>query len=263
MKQLQQTTLLLLLFLLGSCASQKQISYFQNILPNYEQTLSKNYEVSIHTDDLLSIMVTSKDIELAQMFNLPMVSYQINNGSSGIGNSQNKILGYLVDKDGCIDFPILGRLQIGGMTRAELTSFIKGQLVGKGLINDPIVTVQFLNFRVSVIGEVARPGTFDITSERITLLEALSRAGDLTVFGKRDNVKIIREENGKRMIATVDLRYDDILNSPYYYLQQNDIVYVEPNKTKAGQREINQNRSLGTWISVVSVLASLAVLVFK
>ncbi len=193
MKQLLQTAPLLLLFLLSSCASQKQISYFQNIPANYEQVLSKNYEVSIHTDDLLSIMVTSKDAELAQMFNLPMVSYQINNSTLGVGNPQNKILGYLVDKDGYIDFPVLGRLKVDGMTRAELTSFIKGQLVGKGLINDPIVTVQFLNFRVSVMGEVARPGTFDITSERITLLEALSRAGDLTIFGKRENVKIIRE----------------------------------------------------------------------
>lgn len=253
----------LILLVLTGCASQKQVSYLQDIPVNYEQTITQGYDIYIHPDDLLSIMVNSKDPELAQMFNLPMVSYQISNSTTGIGSSTNKMLGYLVDKDGCIEFPILGQLKVEGMTRAELTSFIKGQLIGKGLLNDPIITVQFLNFRVSVMGEVAHPGTFEITSDRITLLEALSRAGDLTIYGKRDNIKIIREVNGKRTVATVDLRSNDILTSPYYYLQQNDIIYVEPNKAKAGQREINQNRSIGVWASIASVLASIAVLVFK
>lgn len=252
-----------ILFLSVSCASQKQISYLQNVPERYEQIIENNYEITIHPDDLLSIMVNSKDTELAQMFNLPMVSFQINNSTTGIGSSQNKVLGYLVDSEGYIDFPFLGKLKVLGLTRTQLTSLIKEQLIGKGLLNDPIVTVQFLNFRISVMGEVSHPGTFDLTSDRITILEALSRAGDLTIYGKRDNVKIIREQNGKRSVATLDLRNDNIFNSPYYYLQQNDIVYVEPNKAKAGQREINQNRSIGTWASIVSVLASISVLIFK
>ncbi|MEG1555144.1 MAG: polysaccharide biosynthesis/export family protein [Bacteroidales bacterium] len=263
MKTLERIFPLIFLVLLGGCASQKQISYLQNMPNHYEQVLTQNYEISIHSDDLLSIMVNSKDPELAQMFNLPMVSYQITNNTTGLGAGQNKVLGYLVDKEGYIEFPVLGQLKVSGMTRPELTSFIKRQLIEKGLLNDPIVTVQFLNFRISVMGEVARPGTFEINSDRITLLEALSRAGDLTIYGKRDNVKIIREVDGKRTISTVDLRNTDIFISPYYYLQQNDIVYVEPNKAKAGQREINQNRSIGTWASIVSVLVSVAVLIFK
>lgn len=252
-----------IMFLAVGCASQKQISYLQNVPEQYEQIIENNYEITILPDDLLSIMVNSKDTELAQMFNLPMVSFQINNSTTGIGSSQNKVLGYLVDSEGYIDFPFLGKLKVLGLTRTQLTSLIKEQLISKGLLNDPIVTVQFLNFRISVMGEVAHPGTFDLTSDRITILEALSRAGDMTIYGKRENVKIIREENGKRSVATLDLRNDNIFTSPYYYLQQNDIVYVEPNKAKAGQREINQNRSIGTWASIVSVLASISVLIFK
>lgn len=254
---------LILLFALGGCASQKQISYLQNLPVQYEQILPEKQEIVIHSDDLLSVMVNSKDMELAQMFNLPMVNYQINNGTSVVNSGQNRLLGYLVDKEGTIDFPVLGKLKVEGLTRSELTALIKEQLINKGLINDPIVTIQFLNFRVSVLGEVAHPGTFNVASERITLLEALSCAGDLTIYGKRDNIKIIRDMKGKRIVATVDLRKNDILTSEYYYLQQNDIIYVEPNKVKAGQREINQNRTIGTWASIVSVLASIAVLIFK
>lgn len=251
------------LYVLTGCASQKQISYLQDMPENYRQKVTQDYDIRIHPDDLLSIMVNSKDLELAQMFNLPMVSYQINNSSSGYVGGQNRILGYLVDKEGNIEFPQLGTIKVQGMTRSELKDHIKKQLIDKGLVNDPIITIQYLNYKVSVIGEVARPGTLDISSDRITLLEALSRAGDLTIYGKRDNVKVIREENGERIVATLDLRSDELFNSPYYYLRQNDIVYVEPNKVKAGQREINQNRSIGTFASIVSVLISLSVLIFK
>lgn len=255
------TYIAIVLCLLTGCSSQKQISYMQDVRENYRQKVTQEYEIRIHSDDLLSIMVNCTNLELAQMFNLPMVSYQIS--SNGYSGGQNRILGYLVDKEGNIDFPQLGLIKVQGMTRFELTNHIKEQLISRGLINDPIVTVQFLNFKVSVMGEVARPGTFDVTSDRITILDALSRAGDLTIYGKRENVKVIREENGERIVATLDLRKSDILDSPYYYLQQNDIVYVEPNSVKAGQREINQNRSIGTFASITSVLISLAVLIFK
>ena len=251
------------LCILTSCASQKQISYLQDVSKDYRQKVTIEYEIKIHPDDLLSIMVNSKDPELVQMFNMPMVSYQINNSNAGYSGGQNRILGYLVDKDGNIDFPQLGMIKVQGMTRSELTKYIKEQLISKGLVMDPIVTVQYLNFTVSVMGEVTRPGTFDITSDRITILDALSRAGDLTIYGKRDNVKVIREENGERIVAVVDLRSSDLFSSPYYYLKQNDIVYVEPNNARAGQREINQNRTIGTFASIVSVLVSLAVLIFK
>ena len=168
-----------------------------------------------------------------------------------------------MDTNGNIDFPILGEIHVEGLTRMQLTELIKNKLIEGDLIKDPIVTVQFLNFKISVMGEVGRPGSFTISGDRITLLEALSMAGDLTIYGRRDRVGVIRENNGKRTILFHDLRSADIFNSPCYYLQQNDIVYVEPNKAKSGQSSINQNNSIGVWVSVISLLTTIAVLIFK
>jgi len=247
--------LTLILFFLGGCASQKNITYIQDVKRDYRQTIVQNYDVRIKSDDLISIMVNSKYPELVQMFNLPLVSYQFT-GTGYSGGAQG-MLGYLVDKKGNINFPQLGEIKVLGLTRFELSELISRELKDKGLVNDAVVTVQFLNFKVSVMGEVVRPGTFDVDSDRITLLDALSKAGDLTIYGRRDNVKVIREENGERTVAIVDLRSKNLMNSAYYYLKQNDIVYVEPNKARAGQREINQNRSVSTFASVMSVLISL------
>ena len=171
------------------------------------------------------------------------------------------MLGYLVDSNGDIDFPILGKLHVAGLTRMQLTEMIKQRLIDEDLIKDPIVTVQFLNYKVSGMGEVNAPGSFNISGDRITLLEALSMAGDLTIYGRRDRVAVIREKDGKRTILMHDLRSSDIFNSPCYYLQQNDIVYVEPNKAKAEQTDINQNKSLGVWFGAISALVSIASLI--
>lgn len=251
-----------LILLASGCASQKEITYLQGTYDGYTQQSDESYEMTIRPDDMVAIMVNSKDPELAQMFNLPMISYQISNSNTGVGNASNKILGYLVDKNGEINFPQLGKIKIAGMSRSQLTDYIANELIDKGFVNDPIVTVQYLNFKVSVMGEVNNPGTIDITSDRITLFDALSAAGDLTIYGQRDNVKIIREIEGKKTVSFVDLRSADILDSPFYYLQQNDVVYVEPNKAKAGQREINSNRTIATWASIASVILSALTLGF-
>ncbi len=248
----------ILISLLTSCASQKEIVYLQGIGDDYKEVIKDNYEVRIQPDDLISIVVNCRDLEIAQMFNLPTVGFSVGRTQS----SQNTVLGYLVSKEGTIDFPILGELKIDGMTRVELSAFIKEKLVSSGLINDPIVTVQYLNFQVSVMGEVARPGTFSVSTDRITIFDALSNAGDMTIYGQRDNVKVIREYNGERTIASVDLRGSEILTSPYYYLQQNDVVYVEPNKARSGQREVNTNRSVGVFLSAVSVVLSVISIIF-
>ena len=240
-----------------SCNSTKKVVYLQDVIPLKQQEIAQQFEMHIHVDDLLAIMVNSKDPELALPFNMPVVTYQI-----GTQNTpQQRVLGYLVDKNGEIDFPILGKLQVAGLTHLELTELIKQKLIEEDLIKDPIVTVQFLNFKVSVMGEVSRPGSFTINSDRITLLEALSMAGDLTIYGRRDRVAVIRETDGKRTILFHDLRSSDIFLSPCYYLQQNDIVYVEPNKAKAGQREINSNTSMSVWLSAVSILATISSLI--
>lgn len=242
-----------------ACTSTKKIIYLQDVVPLKQQEIEQKYEVIIHGDDLLAIMVNSRDPELALPFNMPMVSYQLGSNAGG----QQRVLGYLVDTNGNIDFPILGEIHVEGLTRMQLTELIKNKLIEDDLIKDPIVTVQFLNFKISVMGEVGRPGSFTISGDRITLLEALSMAGDLTIYGRRDRVGVIRENNGKRTILFHDLRSADIFNSPCYYLQQNDIVYVEPNKAKSGQSSINQNNSIGVWVSVISLLTTIAVLIFK
>lgn len=255
MKKISYWLVIALVFL-SSCASQKEITYLQGGYDGYQQKGTDSYELKIRPDDMIAIMVNSKNTELAQMFNLPMVSYQINNSTTGISSSQTKVLGYLVNKEGEINFPQLGYIKVGGMTRTELTDFITKELIDKGYVNDPVVTIQYLNFSVSVMGEVNKPGTIEIASDRITIFDALSAAGDLTIYGLRDNVKVIREINGKKTVSIVDLRSAEILDSPYYYLQQNDVIYVEPNKAKAGQREINSNRTISTYASILSVFLS-------
>ena len=250
---MKHTFLICMVVLIAACSAPKEVLYLQDISLIKEEAIDKSYEVIIHKDDLLAIIVNSKDPELALPFNMPLVSYQI----GGQNVSQQRLVGYLVNQDGNIDFPILGEIHVEGLTRMQVTELIKKRLIEEELIKDPIVTVQFLNFKVSVIGEVGRPGTFDISGDRITLLEALSMAGDLTIYGRRDRVAVIREKDGKRSILYHDLRSSDIFQSPCYYLQQNDIVYVEPNNAKTGQSRINSNNSVGVWLSGVSVLASI------
>ena len=245
--------------LLTACTSPKKVVYLQDVEPFQKQEIEQRYEVIIHSDDLLSIVVSSKEPEVALPFNMPIVTHQIGGSTSG-GQSGQRILGYLVDVDGYIDFPVLGQIKVEGLTRKQLINLIKNQLIERNLLKDPVITVQFLNFKVSVMGEVAHPGSFSISGDRITLLEALSMAGDLTVYGKRDRVAVIRENKGERTILYHDLRSSDVFKSPYY-LQQNDIIYVEPNKIKAGQSGINQNNSVGVWFSAVSVLATVISLI--
>lgn len=258
-KLVRITLLFALVILLGACRSSKKIIYLQDVEQQMEQQIAQEFEVKIHKDDLLSIVVNSTNPELAVPFNQPVVSHQIGGNAYG----QASLLGYLVDKNGEIDFPILGKVFVEGMSRNQLRDYIKERIIAENYIKDPIVSVKFLNFKVSVIGEVQRPGSFTISGDRITLLEALSMAGDLTIYGKRDRVAVIREEGGERKILFHDLRTSDVFQSPYYYLQQNDIVYVEPNKRKAQQTDINQNFSIGTLISIVSMLTTLGVVIFK
>jgi len=241
---------MVLTVLLASCATPKDIIYFQDAGNFSLYNNVESYEVRIHQDDLLAIMVNSQATEAALPFNLPLANYYVGGDSYG----QQRLLGYLVDSNGDIDFPVLGKLHVEGLMRNELREMIKTKLIEEGQLKDPIVTVNFLNFKISVQGEVNRPGTFFIQGERITLLEALSMAGDLTIYGRRDRVAVIRETNGKRSILYHDLSSTEIFQSPCYYLQQNDNVYVEPNKRRVQQSNINQNNSAAVWLSIVSVL---------
>ena len=171
-----------------------------------------------------------------------------------------------MDSKGDIDFPVLGKLHVQDMTREEVAVYIKKELQSHDLIKDPVVTVEFMNLSVNVMGEVNRPGRYNIDKDHLTILDALSQAGDLTIYGKREKVLVLRNENGKQRVYGINLcSADHLYSSPVYYLQQNDVVYVEPNDTKARQSTVNGNnvRSTSFWISLASLLTTISVLIFK
>lgn len=252
--------MMLLSIVLYSCYTPKNISYMQGIpdgavLDNAEQL------IRIQTGDKVSIVVKSRDSQLSELFNLSISSYRV--GSVGSSYSQQMSC-YSVTSDGCIDFPVLGKVEVAGMTREQIAGTIKQKLVSENLVKDPVVTVEFENLHYSVMGEVNNPGQYTIDRDMIPLFDALSKAGDLTIQGRRDNVLVLRTIDGKQYAYRVDLTdTDSVMNSPVAYLQQNDVVYVDPNNVKKRQSTVNGNNVLSTsfWISVASLLTSIAVLV--
>ena len=249
--------LLLLPFLLTACQSYKKVPYFQNVeVVNEVEQQESLYDAKIMPKDLLTIVVSCTNPELAIPFNLTVAS----NAGMAVSNSsyvttQPVLQPYLVDNEGNINFPVLGELKLGGLTKREAEQLIIDKL--KPYMKEtPIVTVRMVNYKISVIGEVTRPGTFTISNEKVNLLEALAMAGDMTVYGLRDNVKLIREDaNGKQQIVTLDLNKAETILSPYYWLQQNDIIYVTPNKAKARNSDVGNSTSL--WFSATSILVSI------
>ncbi len=250
------------LFMLSSCATVKDIAYFQNKVVNQPEKIDKHAGIVIQPKDMLSIVVSSRNPELVTMFNLPVVSYQAGSEIVAGGGAQ-RILGYVVDNAGCIDFPVLGPLEVTGMTRWELAEMIKTKLIKGGLLTDAVVTVEFMNFKVSVLGEVNAPGTYTIEGDKVTVLQAISLARDLTIFGMRENVSVIRERDGERTIYQINLCDVNLFKSPAYYLQQNDIIYVEPNKEKARQSTTDDKtlRMTSIFVSGGSLVVSVATLV--
>ncbi|MDO4181305.1 MAG: polysaccharide biosynthesis/export family protein [Bacteroidales bacterium] len=253
--------------LLGACNTPKQISYFQDLQPGEsELTVIVSEAIKVRPQDKISILVNSRDPLLADLFNLPIISRQIGTSSQSISSNGQGISGYTVDENGMIDFPVLGLIKVEGKNRKEIAADIKEQLISKSLVKDPVVTVEFMNLCISVLGEVNDPGRYNIDREKITILDAISMAGDLTIYGKREKVLVLREEEGRQHVYGVNLcSADYIYSSPVYYLQQNDVVYVEPNNTRARQSTVNGNnvRSTSFWISLASLLTTIGVLVFK
>ncbi|MBR6539198.1 MAG: polysaccharide biosynthesis/export family protein [Bacteroides sp.] len=248
-------------FLLGvftliitSCTSYLQVPYLQDSSEaNALQEVLPLYDAKIMPKDLLTITINTTDPEAAAPFNLTVQS-SINAGRTTSLTQQPALQQYLVNNDGNIDFPVLGSLHVGELTKTEAEDLIREKLKPY-LRETPIVTVRMANYKISVLGEVAKPGTFTVSNEKVNVLEALAMAGDMTIWGMRNNVKLVREDaTGKREIIYLDLNSADIVTSPYYYLQQNDILYVTPNKTKAKNSDIGQSTSL--WFSATSILIS-------
>lgn len=245
-----------------SCGTVKDIAYFQNKVVDQPEAIDKHAGIVIQPKDMLSIVVSSRNPELVAMFNLPVVSYQA--GSEIVSTSYNqRLMGYVVDNEGYIDFPVLGPIKVAGLTRWELSNLIKDKLIKDGLLTDAVVTVEFMNFKVSVIGEVNSPGTYTLTNDKVTILQAISLARDLTIFGQRENVCVIREREGERVIYEINLCDVSMFNSPAYYLQQNDVVYVQPSEIKARQSTTDDKalRMTSIFVSGGSLLVSIAALI--
>jgi polysaccharide export outer membrane protein len=239
-----------------SCTSYKKVPYLQNSAEIDTAVYSALYDARIQPKDLLTITVNCKDVNAAIPFNLVVQSQQAAQLSSRNITTQPTLQTYLVGNDGGIDFPTLGHIIIGGMTKVEVEDYIRENIKHHFTSEEPIVTVRMVNYKISVLGEVVRPNTYTISNEKVNVFEALALAGDLTIYGKRDGVKLIRENaDGTKKIVPLNLNDANIIYSPYYQLQQNDILYVEPNKTKSRNSDIGSSTSL--WISSVSIMISI------
>ncbi|MBC7845823.1 MAG: polysaccharide biosynthesis/export family protein [Flavobacterium sp.] len=255
---LKKTISFLFVLLLFSCASRKDSVYYQNIDGLASPEHSSSYEIKIQPDDLLTIIVSADDPETAIPFNLSTISVpSAINGASMGARGQETMQSYLVDAGGTIDFPVLGKLKVGGLSRAEVMQLLETKIAK--YIKNPIINLRLMNFKVSVQGEVTLPGTYPVSSDRITLIEAISMAKDLTIYGKRDNILIIRELNGVKSYNRVDITKADFINSPFYYLAQNDVVYVEPNKVRINGAAVGANT--GVIISITSLIITLITLI--
>lgn len=254
----KKTIPFLFVLMFFSCASRKDSVYYQNIDSLPAQEKANSYEIKIQPDDLLLIIVSADDPETAIPFNLSTISIpSAINGAAMGARGQESLQSYLVDAGGTIDFPVLGKLKVAGLSRTEVMQLLGGKIAQ--YIKNPIINLRLMNFKVSVQGEVTMPGTYSVASDRITLIEAISMAKDLTIYGKRDNILIIRDVNGVKSYNRVDITKADFIHSPFYYLAQNDVVYVEPNKTKINGAAVGANT--GVIISITSLLITVITLI--
>ena len=248
-----------------SCGTPKEIAYFQDLGAHPDTVMPLQQKViTVKPQDKITIVVKSKDQQISELFNLAVQSTRI--GYTNSTNSSQQMSQYTIDSHGDIDFPVVGKINVNGLTREEIAAKVKAELLNKSLVKDAVVTVEFGNLSYSVMGEVAKPGKFAIDNDHVTILDALSQAGDLTIYGNRTNVMVLRQEEGHQKVYSFNLcSAKDVVNSPVYFLQQNDVVYVSPNETKARQSTVNGNnvRSTGFWISLASLATSVAVLIKK
>ncbi|MBR6457195.1 MAG: polysaccharide biosynthesis/export family protein [Bacteroidales bacterium] len=235
------------------CASSKQILYFQDIDDRTLGKLSNEYEAVIKKDDRLVIVVSGPDKTVTAPYNLTLG--EMTTGGSGSYNPEQSTLSYLVDPEGNIDFPILGKIHVEGMTRNDLVNYLTAE-IGKD-VKEPIVYVSFKNYKITVLGEVRSPGTYTFDSEKVNILQALGRAGDLNLTAQREGILLIREIDGLQTHVNIDLRNSDILESPYFYMQQNDVLYVPPSAT----RVMTATTATGIWSTILSSITTLIAII--
>ncbi len=249
---------LCLLIMFTSCVNKKDILYLQDVEKLNQNVDVQRYKTIVRPNDLLNVLVSSYDLDAVRPFNLsPVAPDQIGMGQ---GNTSQQGQSYLVDSEGNIEFPVLGKLKVSGASRIEVVQLLKDRI--SEYVKDPIVNVRISNYKVTVLGEVSRPGTFTIPDERITILDAIGLAGDMTIYGKRSEILIVREtEKGNKIYEKLDIRSADIFKSDFFYLQQNDVVIVAPNKAQVKQAGVNSSTSL--YFSIASLLVGIATLVLR
>lgn len=247
----------------AGCSSTKYVPYFQNADTISLAPSRMLYDAKIMPKDQLTITVSASNPEAVTPFNLGVSGINTSGSTTvnRLSTSQSTLLPYLVDNEGCINFPVIGKIHVEGLTKTECQNMIQEKIMPYLNIDEkPIVTVQMSSYRITVMGEVNRPCVVPVSTEKISILEALAQAGDLSIYGRRENVMLIREDrNGEKSIHRMNLNDANIINSPYYYLQQNDVIYVEPNKAKAKNSDIGQSTTL--MVSVTSILISIASLI--
>lgn len=248
----------IMLLLFTSCSVKEKVVYVNGL--NQEMTAAINnefkhdYPLRISQGDVLLISVTALDVEAVAAFNLPLISYN-NPGTLAVNTSPN-LQYYLVEKDGSITFPIVGRIKVENLTTEEATRVVEAEV--SKYVNNPGVFLRFLNYQVTVLGEVNGPGRFNLNSQRVSILDAIGLAGDLTIFGLRENVLVVREQNGKLEFGRIDLTSPEMFTSPYYYLQQNDVIYVEPNSNR-----VVASQNINLYMSILSTITTISAVVFS
>lgn len=256
---------IIVIMVISSCSTPKDVAYFQEMAIQTPSHIDVKSLV-IKPYDKLSIIVNSRDPMVANMFNLPYTNRTLGQTvSQGSGTAQGVSV-YTVNEQGDIDFPELGTIHLGGLTRMEAAGLIKGMLIGRDLVKDAVVTVELVNAQASVLGEVNRQGRYPIDRDDMTILDLLGCAGDLTIYGMRDNVKLIRTVDGVQTTYQVNLLSgNDLTSSPAYYIQQGDVVYVEPNPTRKRQSQLNANtvQSTSFWISLASLAVTITAIIVR
>ncbi len=246
--------LLLLLWLAAGCGSTRNLVYFSDLAgnDNYKVKIENTHELRIGVGDLLSIDLQSMNPESNALFNRSLRSQSDTKDKAGVGTAGVLRQDYLVDAEGTIDYPVIGKIKLAGLTKSQAADKLKAQV--QTYVKDPIIDIRLLNFKITVIGEVSKPATFTVQAEQINILEALGLAGDLTPYGKRENVLLIREKDGVRSTTRLNLNQKEVLMSPYFYLQQNDVLYVQPDKQKEIQASVNTRT-----VTIVTVATSVLV----
>lgn len=269
MNRISFLLMLLVVTMLSACRA-PQISYYQDAENGASMALPENGTVKLRPMDEVVVVVNAKDPEYVNMLNLPYTAARVGASStnSRVTAQSQGVMSYKVDSKGYVDFPLLGKVKAAGLSREEFAAEIKKQLLQHKIVDDDplVVTVDFVNLNISVLGEVKNPGRYNITKDKVTILEAISMAGDLSIYGERDNIVVMREEDGKQKTYIVDLTSaGKVLNSPVFYMQQNDIVYVKPNSVRQRQATVSGNTvyTPSFWISVASLLTTITALIIK